>query len=265
MTHSRSSKKIIPFDGFSSSTILGEQSFLRMLCFERKRTERSCRRFVLMLLESASMLRAGGKHVPTEILAALARSSRDTDIKGWYKEGSIIGVIFTELGEAEGRSVANALMAKVSSALCATLSIEQINDIRLSFHVFPEDFSNSDSGGLANSMLYPDVARAIDSKRNSHLVKRALDVTGGLAGILLFSPVLLVIAVLIKLSSKGPVLFRQVRIGQYGNRFTFLKFRSMYFKNDPSIHEEYVKRLISGKVESGRDKWRQSSGLQNNG
>jgi lipopolysaccharide/colanic/teichoic acid biosynthesis glycosyltransferase len=62
--------------------------------------------------------------------------------------------------------------------------------------------------------------------------------------------VLLLIAVAIKLTSKGPVLYRQVRVGRYGRRFTFLKFRSMYFKNDHKVHEEFVKRLIAGTADS---------------
>jgi lipopolysaccharide/colanic/teichoic acid biosynthesis glycosyltransferase len=48
----------------------------------------------------------------------------------------------------------------------------------------------------------------------------------------------------IKLTSKGPVFFRQQRLGQYGRGFTFLKFRSMHPDSDPSIHREYVKRFI---------------------
>jgi lipopolysaccharide/colanic/teichoic acid biosynthesis glycosyltransferase len=59
--------------------------------------------------------------------------------------------------------------------------------------------------------------------------------------------VFLAIAIAIKLTSKGPVLFKQKRVGQYGVGFTFLKFRSMRFLNDPKIHQEYVKRLIAGK------------------
>jgi lipopolysaccharide/colanic/teichoic acid biosynthesis glycosyltransferase len=61
------------------------------------------------------------------------------------------------------------------------------------------------------------------------------------------SPLLIVIAAAIKLTSKGPILFTQQRLGQYGARFTFLKFRSMYFKSDAKIHRDYVRKLISAK------------------
>src|SRR6185369_7527092 len=53
----------------------------------------------------------------------------------------------------------------------------------------------------------------------------------------------------IKVTSRGPVLFRQKRLGQHGRQFTFLKFRSMYVNNDPRIHEEYVKKFIAGAAE----------------
>ena len=59
-------------------------------------------------------------------------------------------------------------------------------------------------------------------------------------------PFFVAIAIAIKLTSKGPIFYRQVRLGQYGKRFTFLKFRSMYYRNDPSIHEQYVKQYIAG-------------------
>jgi lipopolysaccharide/colanic/teichoic acid biosynthesis glycosyltransferase len=63
----------------------------------------------------------------------------------------------------------------------------------------------------------------------------------------LLSPLLCVIAALIKMTSKGPILFKQQRLGQYGVRFTFLKFRSMHFQNDAKIHRDYVRQLISAK------------------
>jgi exopolysaccharide biosynthesis polyprenyl glycosylphosphotransferase len=58
-------------------------------------------------------------------------------------------------------------------------------------------------------------------------IKRFIDVTGALAGLVLLGPPMLLIAVLIRLESPGPVIFRQRRMGQGGQTFWFLKFRTM--------------------------------------
>jgi lipopolysaccharide/colanic/teichoic acid biosynthesis glycosyltransferase len=67
-------------------------------------------------------------------------------------------------------------------------------------------------------------------------MKRAVDITGSLIALVLTSPLLIGIALAIKLTSSGPVFFRQKRVGQYGKQFVFLKFRSMYVCNDASVH-----------------------------
>jgi lipopolysaccharide/colanic/teichoic acid biosynthesis glycosyltransferase len=59
------------------------------------------------------------------------------------------------------------------------------------------------------------------------LAKRAVDLTGALVGLLLLMPVILMIALLIRLDSPGPVLFRQLRRGYRGRLFRMLKFRTM--------------------------------------
>lgn len=74
--------------------------------------------------------------------------------------------------------------------------------------------------------------------------KRAFDVIASAALIVLASPLMLLVAILIKLSSRGPVLFTQNRVGQGGRHFEFLKFRTMHVNNDDSIHREYAKRWI---------------------
>jgi lipopolysaccharide/colanic/teichoic acid biosynthesis glycosyltransferase/GGDEF domain-containing protein len=77
-------------------------------------------------------------------------------------------------------------------------------------------------------------------------LKRAIDILGSLFGIVLFGPVMLLVALVIKISSPGPVLFRQKRLGFLGKPFTFLKFRSMKVNSDQAIHRQYVTSLING-------------------
>jgi len=78
-------------------------------------------------------------------------------------------------------------------------------------------------------------------------MKRAFDLALSATVLLLLSPLLALIALAIKLTSKGPVLFRQTRVGLAGRTFTLLKFRSMRTGNDADIHRDFTKDWIYGK------------------
>ena len=80
--------------------------------------------------------------------------------------------------------------------------------------------------------------------RSSYAMKRTIDVFGSLVGMILLSPVLLGIALAVKLTSPGPVIFAQVRVGRYGRHFRFYKFRSMY------VDAEERKKELLAKNES---------------
>jgi exopolysaccharide biosynthesis polyprenyl glycosylphosphotransferase len=64
--------------------------------------------------------------------------------------------------------------------------------------------------------------------QSSRFLKRALDVSGSVAALVLLSPLMMAAAIAVKLSSNGPVLFRQARVGRGGRCFSLLKFRTMY-------------------------------------
>jgi len=248
-----------PADLSVSEILLDESIFVNMLRVERKRTERSGRRFVLMLVESAHLLKTTNTPAIEKVLNVLARTTRETDIKGWYKNGAVLGVIFTEIDPTQGRAVANALLTRLMNALCSALSIEDINEIHLSFHVYPEEpptGGNGTSGSPADLHLYPDETTKPPSnnggsgtndrrRKPSRWAKRLLDILGSLFGLVILSPLMIAIAIAVKLTSRGPVLFKQQRVGIYGRRFSFLKFRSMYTGNDDSVHREYVKAFIA--------------------
>jgi lipopolysaccharide/colanic/teichoic acid biosynthesis glycosyltransferase len=203
-----------------------------------------------MLLTSSRLLRATHPgHTFEKIVSGIAHSTRETDIKGWYMEGSSLGVIFTEIGaEPDGQAVADALLAKVTNSLSSILSTAQIDEVSLSVHVFPDDWDEQYPGGPADLTVYPDRLASPGSKRAARILKRLMDIAGSLGALAFFSPLLLLIATAIKVTSKGPVLFRQERLGLGGEPFQFLKFRSMYLRAAGSVHEDFMKDFIAGKT-----------------
>jgi len=229
--------------------LLGEDAFVSMLYLERRRAERAKKHFVLMLVDVRRVIADDQrKRTITKISSALADSMRETDIIGWYLENNIFGVIGTELGKAAPKTVRSRMQAKVRSEFHKSLGKEAASLIALSFHFFPDEIEEGDSDHSANITLYPDLSRRDGTKRFALGIKRAMDVVGSASALLLLSPVYAAVAIAIKMSSKGPVLFRQERVGQYGKPFTVLKFRSMRTNCDARIHKEYTSQFISGQV-----------------
>ena len=103
-------------------------------------------------------------------------------------------MIFTEIGGAEDNSIVQALSTKLTESLYEVLSIGEINEIRLSFHIFPEDWDEEGPDGPVTSTLQMEMAREINRKKVSLSTKRLMDIVGSLAGLILCLPVFLVIA-----------------------------------------------------------------------
>jgi lipopolysaccharide/colanic/teichoic acid biosynthesis glycosyltransferase len=80
--------------------------------------------------------------------------------------------------------------------------------------------------------------------------KRCFDAVTAATLIVLSLPILAIIATMVRLTSRGPVLFRQARVGRDGREFTMLKFRSMRVTGDETIHKQYVCKLLNGDVEA---------------
>jgi lipopolysaccharide/colanic/teichoic acid biosynthesis glycosyltransferase len=83
-------------------------------------------------------------------------------------------------------------------------------------------------------------------------VRRSIDFTAAAVVLLLTSPLLILIAIAIKIDSKGPVLFRQRRVGRDRREFTTFKFRTMRHDADASRHRKYVQTLIGGNSQTER-------------
>jgi lipopolysaccharide/colanic/teichoic acid biosynthesis glycosyltransferase len=230
--------------------VLNEEAFQRMIAIERKRTERSRKPFLLMLLDAGDRQGSENKgQALRSIVPALLLSTRETDVIGWYKDRSTVGVIFTGLLADDKHSILTTILTRVSITLRGKLTFEQFNHVGISFHLFPDDWDHDLSGRPSNPALYPDLLSHDNARRALLGIKRTMDIAGSALALIMCSPLLLITAIAIKLTSKGPVLFRQQRVGQHGRCFTFLKFRSMHIGNDPSVHKEYVMKLIAGQAE----------------
>jgi exopolysaccharide biosynthesis polyprenyl glycosylphosphotransferase len=238
--------------GAKGGRILGEEMFRAMLLQERRRAERSRKVFVLMLLDAASFVADGtvDKIMP-QVQCTIMDSSRETDIVGWYKDGIVLGVIFTEVSLETREPITEVLRAKVTNALHQELKRSVTSRLVVTVHLFPENPEKGSSEPIADFKLYPDLSEEKSKRRLPILLKRVLDFVGSLAILLVASPLLFLIALAIKLTSKGPVVFRQERLGQFGSRFKCLKFRTMYVNNNPKIHQEYVQQFIAGQVGNG--------------
>jgi lipopolysaccharide/colanic/teichoic acid biosynthesis glycosyltransferase len=227
---------------------LDEESFRRVIAVERKRTERSKAPFVLMLLEVADQNSERASQALKSAMSVLLVSSRDTDLVGWYKEKTTIGALFTGLVASDKSTALTTILTRVSSTLRGELSFEQFNLINISLHYYPDDWDQDGPGRPSNPALYPDLSKQASGKQPLLILKRAIDIIGGLVLSLLCLPFCVLIAIAIKATSKGPILFRQMRVGQHGRQFVFLKFRSMYADNDHNIHREYVTKLINNET-----------------
>jgi lipopolysaccharide/colanic/teichoic acid biosynthesis glycosyltransferase len=237
--------------GVSPRLFLSDKLFAAMLGVERLRTERSKRQFILMLIQGKQWLSFDtNRDTFKQIVAAVSSSTRETDIMGWYKRNATIGVLLTEFGQCDINSALNIVHSKVCSALHGRLPLRQSNDLHISFHIYPEGEVIAARAWEADSKLYPDLPGVNMHGKLSLLLKRFMDIVGSIVAITLLLPLLAFIAIAVKLSSEGPVLFCQKRVGQYGSLFTFYKFRSMYFRSESSVHESYAKQFISGQAKS---------------
>jgi exopolysaccharide biosynthesis polyprenyl glycosylphosphotransferase len=234
----------------SKRLILGQDAFVSMLYLERRRAERAKKRFVLVLMDVRKAL--SGDYTDRTLGAlshAISQNTRETDIIGWHVKNDVIGLIGTELGEADNQLIEKTFLDKIPKVCGAVLGTERAASISVSFHFFPEEYDERDNDHSANIALYPEFNKKDEQRQFALGIKRCIDILGSLAALLLFAPVFAAISLAIKLSSKGPVFFKQERLGEFGKPFTVFKFRSMRTDCDTRIHQQYVSQFIAGKVD----------------
>jgi lipopolysaccharide/colanic/teichoic acid biosynthesis glycosyltransferase len=232
--------------------VIQEATFVQMLRLERRRTERSGKQFMLVLISGEEFGTESGATLLNNVVAAISSCTRETDFLGWYECDTTLGLLMTEIGLADSATI-NIIVQKVSLAVQNAVSLESFRRLTLIFRLFPQEIEKHPKKNESFS-FYPDLSRRHAVPKHGVPLKRTMDIVGSFVALLVFLPVVALIGLFVKLTSKGPVLFCQKRIGQYGKEFTFFKFRTMYVDNNPEIHREYVTRLIAGGGDLGNGK-----------
>src|SRR5207245_4895745 len=215
----------------------------------RRRAERALKPFVLMLVDVKNAIKDGQKTLTLgKVTNALLSVTRETDIVDQYIEDQLIGVNRTEVENAKPKTVQGRMLEKVRAALAEPLPAEKVSKITVSFHFFPEEEKDGSTDHSANITLYPDLSRQEESRKFALAIKRSMDFVGSAAALVLLAPVFAAVSLAIKLTSKGPVLFKQERLGQYGKKFTVPKFLSMLQDCDARIHVATVYTIIHSPV-----------------
>lgn len=217
---------------------------------------------------------------------------RSIDIKSWYSE-TTLKILLPKTSLTNAHVISDKLKENFNNGFRSMFGIEKTIDLKKNTIIssFPEFIINSENGlgsktadvsrpptppvlkssteGGSSTILtikwdplnqtsltwplYSDLLKEHDFSDTDKWIKKSIDIMGALVGIILFSPVMLVIAILIKITSCGPVLFKQERIGFLGKKFTFLKFRSMYTDCSEERHRQYVTNLIKNTLATTGD------------
>ena len=222
--------------------ILNQQLFRDALVRERKRADRFDESFALVLISLTCQ--AGRDLRWTEVVDALTSQGLDSDLIGWFEQGSVIGLC-RSLGHAEPGDAAAALAATVRRELARCLSGRGSAGCSIRLELYTPHHES-----IPPVLLQSKGMRAQTREMLKHAAKRALDVVGSLGLLAILAPLFLLVAALVKLTSPGPVFFRQQRIGEGGRPFTMLKFRTMHVNADPTIHQQYVTAFIKNGPEA---------------
>jgi lipopolysaccharide/colanic/teichoic acid biosynthesis glycosyltransferase len=219
-----------------SQVVLDQEIFRSVLKRERRRADRFDEKFALVTVKVSAT--AAGR-----VAAALASSIRTTDAVGWLKQGSLLGVILSNVALPTDEA-AQKIEARVQTEFARRLDPATVEALHVRWYVHDGPKADGDRGLSESDPLFDDIAAASRERSVVDALKRTLDFCGSLALLLFLAPVLLVVAALVKLTSPGPVLFRQVRVGQLAKPFTMLKFRTMHVNNDSAIHQKFVADFI---------------------
>ncbi len=227
------------------TVILDETVFKREITRERKRTERSGMAMVLLLMNVSSSLREPLASCAA-VTEALSGVESDLVLFGWFELRKTMGMIVPDIDPADLTVTCDRLERAVLSAIMLQGDEELVQHLSIRLLVYPEP-ATSDEKQVSpmETLFYPELLGNVPVVSNFQTLKRGMDIVLSALLLILLLPAFAFVAVLVKLSSSGPVFFKQTRVGHLMRPFTMYKFRSMYAKADHRAHHDYVSWFIT--------------------
>ena len=255
--------------------VYSSSDFSSIVNRERDRADRTGQGFSLVIFDVGNGKRRSDS--VRKLVPILTHRIRSTDAIGWLEGGRIGAILPHTTTDSAWKFVTNVRNACNGSAPPECVVYAYPSSWLSGDNEFPRQDPRSrrriripgpeetDVSGLRSSCLPPaDSTRPIDALEPDLLFriprwKRAVDIAGSVAALLLLLPLILAVALLIKIVSPGPVLFRQDRVGYLGKVFTMWKFRTMHVNADATPHRDYVQGLINNenimtKLDNGKDR-----------
>jgi lipopolysaccharide/colanic/teichoic acid biosynthesis glycosyltransferase len=232
-----------------ATVVLDEDLFKDTITRERKRTVRSGLAMALLLVrvQDISLDRSLAISRVSDVLSELRC---DKDLMGWFEEQAMLGLLLLDVAQAELAEVCERVEADCRRILSAKLGPEGADAISIQLRVYPEEGQMGDDVLYEDPFLFPELPARRQAEARFQAVKRGFDIVGSSLLLAFLAPLFLVIAGVVKMSSPGPVIFRQTRVGQKLKPFMICKFRSMYTNTDHDIHQNYVSWFINSSADA---------------
>jgi lipopolysaccharide/colanic/teichoic acid biosynthesis glycosyltransferase len=213
--------------------VLTKLPFLKVVQSEKLRSDRSKAPLSVAIFDTGS-----NQSAVAELVHVVLSCKRETDVVGCLSDSEV--ALLLPYTDADGAQRFAAKITELTGAVpLSSRTLTHPDQLINNLMIGKEVSADAPSVSL-NEDLYP--------AQKEYFLKRALDIVGASCAIAILSPLLLCIATTVATTSRGPIVFRQIRLGKGGKPFVFYKFRSMYQNSDDRIHREYVTSLINGEL-----------------
>jgi lipopolysaccharide/colanic/teichoic acid biosynthesis glycosyltransferase len=226
-----------------SHQLIDQELFRDAVVRERKRADRFEEAFVLVLISLNS--RAARLPRWRQLVERLSQSTLDPDVIGWFERDSVLGLV-RSLADRDPKETVASLTDTIRGELVRCLTPDNVDccAIRLELYSPHSDSIPPLFFDAPDTFFDGDKPRRTIREVARDAAKRLLDIIVSAIFLIILSPLFLFLSALVKLTSKGPVFFRQQRVGEAGRPFIMLKFRTMQLNADHRIHQQYIEKYI---------------------